>query len=233
MPRRINNRLLGLLSSADLERLWPRLEPVKLSMMSVPLIMDAAVENVHFVETGAVSMIALMADGAQVEVGVVGSEGMIGLPLLLGAGTSPLEGLVQINGTALRLSATALRTALAEIPNLLSLLLHYVDSFLFQVSQIAACNGRHHIEQRAARWILMMHDRAVGDSFPMTQELMSAMLGVRRAGVTAAIATLRHANLVRHHMGVVRVLDRPGLEVASCECYGLVQQRFAWLMVQS
>lgn len=233
MPRRINNRLLSLLSSVDLEQLQPWLEPVKLYKRSVPLVIGVTIENVYFVETGAVSMISLLEDGVQVEVGLVGPEGMLGLPLILGASTSPLDGLVQIDGTALRLPANAFRAAVAKIPNLSNLLLRYVDTFLFQVSQIAVCNGRHQIEQRAARWILMMHDRVESDSFPMTQETMSVMLGVRRACVTAAIAALQRANLVQHHKGIMRVSDRAGLEGASCECYATVRRRFEWLMAQS
>ena len=231
-PRCTSNRLLSFLPSTDLEQLWPQLELVKLPTKSVLLAMDTAVGSAYFVEAGVVSMIAVMADGAQVEVGLVGPEGMIGLSLLLGASTSPLEGLVQVGGTALRLPATVFRAASAEMPSFLKLLLRYVDTFFFQVAQTAACNGRHRIEQRLARWLLMMHDRVEGDGFPMTQEFMSAMLGVRRAGVTVAIAALQRANLVQHHKGNARVLDRPGLEAASCECYDAIQRRSDWLTGQ-
>jgi CRP-like cAMP-binding protein len=154
---------------------------------------------------------------------------MVGISLLLGAPTSALEGLVQVDGTALRLPAAAFRAALSEMPALLGLLLRYVDAFHVQVSQTVACNGRHQIEQRLARWLLMTHDRVEGDSFTMTQEFMSAMLGVQRPGVTLAIGALQRAGLVQHDKGSARVLDRPGLEAASCECYGIVRQRFDWL----
>jgi CRP-like cAMP-binding protein len=232
-PQTVQNRLLRLLPSADLERLWPRLEPVELSVKAVLLVPGASVESVHFMETGTVSMIAMLEDGTQIEVGLVGPEGMTGLSLLLGAPTSPLEGLVQVGGTALRLPATAFRTALAELPSLLGLLLRYVDAFHFQVAQSAACNGRHQIEQRLARWLLMTHDRVEGDSFLMTQEFMSTMLGVRRPGVTLAIGALKRAGLVQHDRGNARVLDRPGLEAVSCECYETVRQRYEWLVAQS
>ena len=178
-------------------------------------------------------MVAMMEDGAQIEVGLVGPEGMTGLPLLLGAPTSALEGLVQVGGTALRLPAAAFRAALAEVPSLLGLLLRYVDAFHVQVAQTAACNGRHQMEQRLARWLLMTHDRVADDSFHMRQEFMSTMLGVRRPAVTLAVGALQRAGLVRHDRGQMRVLDRPGLEAASCECYETVRQRFAWLMAQS
>lgn len=231
-PQNVRNRLLRLLPPSDLERLWPRLEPVELTLKTVLLAPGAVVESVHFLETGTVSMIAVMEDGTQTEVGLVGPEGMVGLPLLLGVSTSALEGLVQVGGTALRLPAAAFRTALAESPSLLPLLLRYVDAFHFQVAQRAACNGRHQIVQRLARWLLMTHDRVEGDSFHMTQEFMSTMLGVQRPSVTLAIGTLQNACLVRHDRGTVQVLDRPGLEAASCECYGVVRRRFDWLMTK-
>ena len=228
----VRNRLLRLLPPAELDRLWPRLEPVELPLKSVLLMPDVPVESLHFVEAGTVSMIAMLEDGMQIEVGLVGPEGLAGLPLLLGAGTSALEGMVQVRGTALRLPAAALRAALAEAPGLLPLLLRYVDAFHFQVAQSAACNGRHHIEQRLARWLLMTHDRVGGDSFFMTQEFMSTMLGVRRPGVTLAIGALQRAGLVGHEKSHVRMLDRPGLEAASCECYEFVRRRFDWLTAQ-
>ena len=231
-PQTVRNRLLRLLPPAELERLWPRLEPVELVVRSVLLTPGAAVESVHFVETGTISMIAMLEDGTQTEVGLVGPEGMAGLSLLLGAPTSALEGLVQVGGTALRLSAAGFRAALAEAPSLLGLLLRYVDAFHVQVAQTAACNGRHQIEQRLARWLLMTHDRVEGDSFTMTQEFMSIMLGVQRPGVTLAIGALQRAGLVQHDKGSARVLDRPGLEAAACECYGIARRRFDWLMTQ-
>ena len=231
-PQTVRNRLLRLLPPADLERLCPRLEPVGLTARSVLLLPGVPVESVHFVETGTVSMIAMMEDGTRIEVGLVGPEGMTGLSLLLGAPTSPLEGMVQVDGTALRLPAAAFRTALAETPALLGLLLRYVDAFHVQVAQSAACNGRHQIEQRLARWLLTTHDRVEGDTFLITQEFMSTMLGVRRPAVTLALGALQRAGLVRHSKGHAQVLDRPGLEAASCECYEIVRQRYAWLVAQ-
>ncbi len=230
--RTVRNRLLRLLPPAELERLQPRMEPVELSLKSVLLMPGVAVESVYFVETGTISMIAVMEDGTQIEVGLVGPEGMAGLSVLLGAPTSALEGLVQVGGTALRMPAAAFRAALAEMPSLLGLLLRYMDAFHVQVAQTAACNGRHQIEQRLARWLLMTHDRVEGDRFLMTQEFMSTMLGVRRPGVTLAIGALQRAGLVQHGNGSVRVIDRPGLEAVSCECYRTARRRFDWLWAQ-
>jgi CRP-like cAMP-binding protein len=138
--------------------------------------------------------------------------------------------MVQVEGHALRMPAVAFRSALAEIPSLMGVLLRYLDAVQAQIAQSAACNGRHPIEQRLARWLLTTLDRVEGDSFVMTQEFMSTMLGVRRPGVTLAIGALQRAGLVRHERGTMHVLDRTGLEAASCECHDLVKQRFAWLM---
>ena len=231
-PQAVRNRLLRLLPLADLERLCPRLEPVELSVKTLLLEPGAAVESVYFVETGTVSMIATLEDGVRIEVGLVGPEGLVGVSLLLGAPTAPLEAIVQVGGTALRMPAAAFRAALAGMPAFLSLLLRYVDAFHVQVSHSAACNSRHHIEQRLARWLLMTHDRVGEDSFLMTQEFMSIMLGVRRPGVTLAIGALQRAGLVRHEKSHVRMIDRPGLEAACCECYELVRRRFDWLTAQ-
>ncbi len=223
------NMLLRRLPDAELELLRPRLEPVELKLKTLMFIPDGPVDSVFFVESGTVSMLAALEDGAQVEVGLVGREGMIGLPLLFGAPTSPVEAIVQASGTASRLPAAAFRTALAELPSLSGLLLRYVDAFHHQVAQTAACNGRHQIEQRLARWILMTHDRIEDDRLVMTQEFMSHMLGVQRPGVNLAVRTLQQAGLVQREKGQLRILDRSGLEAAACECYGAVQRRYAWL----
>ena len=229
-PGTINNCILLALPAEELEHILPRLEPVDLTIKALLMVPDREVESVHFVETGTISMISTLEDGTRIEVGMVGFEGMVGLPVLLGSGSSPWEGMVQIEGRALRLSAPAFRTALAELPSLMRVLLRYTDAVQAQVAQSAACNARHPIEQRLARWTLTTHDRVRTDSFVMTQEFMSTMLGVRRPGVTLAIGALQRAGLVKHERGTLHILDRPGLEAASCECHAIVRRRFAWLM---
>jgi CRP-like cAMP-binding protein len=224
------NRLLRALPAADLERLWPRLDRMELRANTTVQTAEAPMEGLLFLEAGTVSMIATFEDGSRIEVGMVGCEGVVGLPLVFGATSSALEGLVQMEGRALRLPAGGLRAALADMPALMPLLLRYADSFLFQVAQAGACNGKHPIEQRLARWLLMEHDRSDGDSFVMTQEFMAIMLGVRRPGVTLAIGALQRAGLVVHGRGHLRVVNRAGLEAAACECYGLIRRRFAWLV---
>ena len=226
----IRNRLLRLAPASELEALRTQFERRPLAMDEVVVAANRPVEQVHFVESGTVSMITVMDDGTQVEVGLVGPEGFVGLPALLGSPTSPLEGLVQVEGESLRMAAGAFLEALAGLPVLRGLLLRYVDAFHIQVSQSAACNARHTIEQRLARWMLMARDRTDKDTFAMTQEFLSHMLGVQRPGVTLAVGALRRAGLIRQERGQLTVLDRPGLEAAACECYATVQRRFEWLM---
>lgn len=179
-PGAVKNRILHALPAAELERIWPRLEPVHLKVRTSLLIPEQEVTSVHFIEAGTVSMISTLEDGDRVEVGMVGFEGMVGLPVLLGSVSSPWEGMVQVEGSALRMSAAAFKAALGEAPSLTGLLLRYLDAVQAHVAQTAACNARHPIEQRLARWLLTTHDRVEHDSFLMTQEFMSTMLGVTR-----------------------------------------------------
>jgi CRP-like cAMP-binding protein len=172
-----------------------------------------------------------MADGSAVEVGTVGREGLVGLVIVLGGAASPTVTLCQIPGTARRITAERLAEAVEARPALRRLLLRYAQGYLTQVAQGAACNRLHGIEARCARWLLMTHDRVGGaDTFPLKQEFLAVMLGVRRAGVTVAAGALQDAGLIRYRRGSIRVLDRAGLEAASCECYGLVREQYARLL---
>jgi len=224
------NRLLTALPPEDLARLRPRLEPVELPLRHTLHAPDEPIGAVHFPETGWVSMLATLDDGDAAEVGVVGREGMVGLPLLFGTDRAPVEAMCQAGGTALRLGAGAFRNALERGPALRALLLRYAMAFNTQVAQTAACNGRHPVEQRLARWMLMAHDRSEGDEFPMTHEFLSLMLGVRRAGVTVAAGALQKAGLIRYGNGRMAIADRPGLEAAACDCHGTVRREFERLL---
>ena len=175
-------------------------------------------------------MLAGLEDGDSSEVGLIGYEGMVGVPVILGTDRSPVEAFVQGEGTALRLDAAVLRQAMDENRSLRTLLLRYAMAFSMQVTMTAACNSRHLIEQRLARWLLMAHDRSVGDVFPMTHEFMSLMLGVRRAGVTVAAGGLQRAGYIHYEQGRISITDRPGLENAACECYGIVKREFDRLL---
>jgi CRP-like cAMP-binding protein len=224
------NRLLAALPAEDLARLWPQLEPVKLELRHILLAPDQPITAVYFPESGWTSMLALLADGRSAEVGLVGSEGMIGLPLLLGSDSSANEAMVQASGTMLQLGANAFRQTLEESPALRTLLLRYALAFQQQVTQTAACNGHHALDQRLARWLLMAHDRAEGDEFPMTQEFLAMMLCVHRPGVTVAARLFQQAGFIRYSHGHMAVTDREGLEAAACECYGAVRRQFEKLL---
>jgi CRP-like cAMP-binding protein len=218
------NRLLAALPPDDLARLWPRLEAVELPFRQVLHAPGEPIEAVYFPETGYSSMLAYLESGDAAEVGLVGYEGMVGLPLLLGADRDDIEAMVQVPGTALRMNAQAFREELERIPAFRTLLLRYALVHHGQVARTAACNGRHHIDQRLARWLLMAHDRVEGDEFPMTHEFLSMMLGVRRAGISTTAGTLQKAGFIRYQRGCIEVTDRPGLESVACECYGIVRR---------
>lgn len=225
-----SNGLLSSLPSEELARLWPKLERVELDLRRILLRPDEPIAAVWFPETGWVSMLAMLADGRSAEVGLVGSEGFVGLPLLLGSDASAVEAMVQAPGVMLRIEAQAFRQALDENPAFRTLLLRYALAFQQQVTQTAACNGHHALDQRLARWLLMAHDRAQGDDFPMTQEFLAMMLCVHRPGVTVAARLFQHAGLIRYGHGQIAVVDRAGLEAAACECYDAVRGQFGRLL---
>jgi CRP-like cAMP-binding protein len=224
------NRLLAALPPEPLARVWPTLEPVELPLRATLYAAEAPIAYVWFPETGWVSMLAYLEDGDAAEVGLIGREGFVGLPVLLGADRDDLEATVQCPGTALRMDAAAMdaaafRDALGGVPAFRTLLLRHALVHHGQVARTAACNGRHHIEDRLARWLLMAHDRTTGnDEFPMTHEFLAMMLGVRRAGVTVAAGRLSKAGYIRYERDCVEVTDRPGLESAACECYGIARR---------
>ncbi|MFC4168905.1 Crp/Fnr family transcriptional regulator [Teichococcus aestuarii] len=220
------NRLLAALPPESLARLRPRLTLVEMPLRRTLHEPEAPIKTVYFHETGWSSMLAILENGDGAEVGLIGFEGVIGLSVLLGGETDDLEALIQGPGTAFSLNAEDLRQAMEEDPALRRLLLRFVLAFLGQVTRTGACNGRHHTDQRLARWLLMAHDRSEGDEFPITHEFLAMMLGVRRAGVTVAAGALQRAQFIRYERGRITVLDRPGLESAACECYGVTRRAY-------
>lgn len=227
LPR---NRLLAALPAESLARLWPLLEPVETTVRQILQVAGEPITAVHFPESGWSSMLAVLVDGNPAEVGLIGTEGMIGLPLLAGVGTSFVGAMVQCPGTMLRLDAAAFTQALDDVPGLERLLIRFAQAFQEQVTQTAACNGTHLLGQRLARWLLMAHDRAGGDEFPMTQEFLALMLCVHRPGVTVAARLFQQAGLIRYVQGRMTITDRKGLEAAACECHGAVRRRFELLL---
>lgn len=225
----LRNRLLASLeASAPDDAIWlaSHLTTVHLELGHVLAPAGEAFHAVYFPVSAVLSVIARTQAGGAAEVGTVGNEGAVGVSVLLDAPPSPYETVAQIPGTVLAIDAAEMREGMEARPELRQLLHRYVHEFLTQVSQTAACNCLHGIEQRCARWLLMTHDR-VGEAeeFPLTQAYLAIMLGVRRAGVTVAAGALQSAGLITYHRGGIRVIDRVGLEAAACECYGLVRRR--------
>jgi CRP-like cAMP-binding protein len=229
----VRNQLLAKLSAEDFAYLVPHLRLIDLAVRTTVHQAGEPITAVFFPERGYASMLAALDDGDSAEVGMIGTEGMIGLPLLYGTDRSPVEAMVQGGGSAFRLSADVFQHALAERPSLLPPLLRYAMAFNVQVTLTAACNGRHLVEQRLARWLLMAHDRTEGDEFVMTHEFLSMMLGVRRAGVTVAAGALQKAGFIHYEKGRIQMADRAGLEAAACECHFIVRREFDRLLGQS
>ena len=226
----MRNRLLGALPDDELARLAPHLERVPLVQRKVLFEANAPISHVYFPETAVVSLVSLMRDGATVEVGTAGCEGMAGLSAFLAHDVSSVQAFIQVGGEGWRMDAATF-VQFAAVPSALHrLLLRYTQAFLTQVAQTAACNGAHLVVQRCARWLLMTHDRVEGDVFSLTHEFLAFMLGVRRAGVTVAMRALQDAGLVGYTRGQVWIVDRAGLERASCECYEVVRVHFEMLL---
>jgi CRP-like cAMP-binding protein len=187
------------------------------------------IRSVYFPDGGLVSVLVPLEGEKVAEVAAVGREGMVGLPVFLGADAHPHRAIVQAPGSALRLPAEALRAAVRRSPALGERLLRYVDAFLAQVSQSAVCNCSHPVPKRYCRWLLMAQDRLGFDRLPFTQKSLALMLTVRLASVSEATTALEHAGLIRYRRRDLHILDRPGLEAAACDCYRVIQDYFARL----
>jgi len=229
-PAGVRNQLLLSLPPDILARLTPRMRPVSLTVRDTLITPDATIQSVWFVESGFVSLVTALDDGTQAEVGLVGREGMVGTPLVLGVETGFSEAYVQADGAALQMEATAFRQVLGDEPPLRSLLLRYSEAAHAQTTQTAACNGRHALEQRLARWLLMAQDRIDGNDLPVTQEFLALMLCVYRPSITVVASTLQRAGIIRYGRGHITVLDRSALEATSCDCYMAVKRRFDRLL---
>ena len=224
------NKLLRALPPEDYQWLSSNLKTVALEFKEVLAGENEPFRHVYFPETSVVSLVNRVG-GGMVEVGTVGNEGLAGLSVFLDSGAMPSQTFAQIPGQAKRVAAATFAAGADERPGLRKMLNRYTHAFMTQVAQTAACNRAHELQERCARWLLMTHDRAVGaDTFSLTHEFLSFMLGVRRAGVTVAAGTLQKAGLIRYSRGKVTVLDREGLEAASCECYGIVRAHFDRLL---
>ncbi len=224
------NRLLAALPKGDHARLVPELEQVSLGVKDVLYEADAPITHVYFPLNGVMSLVIEMKDGRTVEVGTVGNEGMVGTPVFLGAEESPTRAFSQVPGDALRMRVGAFKAEVSNGGPLQDLVRRYTQAMVNQISQSVACNHLHSVEQRMCRWLLMTHDRVGGGEFPLTQEFLAQMLGVRRPSVSVVAGILQKAGLIQYHRGRMAILDRPGLEAASCECYEVVRKEFDRLL---
>jgi CRP-like cAMP-binding protein len=224
------NRLLLALPPSHLKRLLPELEYIECQRAQVLMDADDSLDFVFFPDSGVVSVVAVYEDGNIIEMATIGREGCTGLQAVLGAKTSSVRLLVQIPGTAARMSRTAFMRAMKSTPSFRSLMYAYVQAFLEQVLVSVACNGVHNLSQRMARWLLMMRDRGDDDALPITQSLLAEMLGVQRPSITNTAREMERAGLIARGLRQVTILDRQGLTRTSCECYSLVRSRVTSLL---
>ena len=224
------NRLLELLPTDDFERLRPHLEQVPLDYKFELSRAGKAISFVYFPVTGVASIVNTMQDGSAAEVGTVGNEGMVGLPIILGDTLAPSDVYVQVPGSAWRMPAGLFRSAIESNSAMRTVMLHYVHALFNQIAQSAACNSFHTVEQRCCRWLLMTHDRVQSDRFILTQEFLGMMLGVRRTSITLTAKQLKRGKLIDYSRGHVHIMDRPGLEHHSCECYAVSKREFDRLL---
>jgi CRP-like cAMP-binding protein len=224
MPFR--NRLLSTLGPADIEALGEALVPMQFPLRKVLLEADEPITRVYFPANGVVSLVNEPDPGQIVEVATIGYEGIIGLPILLGADTTPSRAFVQVSGEGLCIEAEALISFIDKHPEFHRTLMRYSMALLNQVAQNASCNRLHEVQERCARWLLQTHDRVDGDSFTLTHEFLGQMLGVHRPTVSIAAGMLQKAGVISYARGVITILDREGLEAASCNCYRFIIREY-------
>jgi len=224
------NHLLDALPVSEYLRLAPHLEQVPLDLGEVLYESGTKLRYVYFPTTAIVSLLSVMKDGASAEIAIVGNEGILGIALFMGGGSTPSRGVVQSAGHAFRMKAHQFKDEFERFGPLLHLLLRYTQALITQMGQTAVCNRHHSVDQQLCRWLLLSLDRLASNELTMTQELIADMLGVRREGVTEAAGKLQKAGLVRYHRGKITVLDRPGLQKRTCECYEVVKREFDRLL---
>jgi CRP-like cAMP-binding protein len=221
------NEILRRLGHDDWERLRPHLHVISLSFKQLLYEQGGKIDHVYFPDSGVVSVVKVMEDGMLIETGTVGNEGVVGLPAVFGIETSSSRVFCQVPGRALRVRADIVLAERRRGGQFAELLLRFANATLAMLSQSVACNRAHSLEERMCRWLLITHDRVGADSFPLTQEFLAHMLGVRRPTVTLAGTALQRAGLIRYTRGKITIVDRHGLEDASCECYAQMRREFA------
>jgi CRP-like cAMP-binding protein len=223
------NHLLAALPEGEWQGWLPRLERVDMPLGQVLYESGSTLSHVYFPVTAIVSLLYVMENGASAEIAVVGNEGLVGISLFMGGGSTPSRAVVQSAGVGYRLSAPAIQEEFKKTP-VLHLFLRYTQALITQMAQTAVCNRHHSLDQQLCRWLLLSLDRLRGNELVMTQELIANMLGVRREGVTEAALRLQAVGVIRYSRGRISVLDRPALEGRSCECYAVVKKEYDRLL---
>jgi len=224
------NRLLAALPPPDLRRWLPQMESVEMPLGHVLYESGRTLSHVYFPTTAIVSLLYVMENGASAEIAVVGHEGVVGISLFMGGESTPSRAVVQSAGQGLRLRANVIKQEFEQAGPAMHLLLRYTQALITQMAQTAVCNRHHSLDQQLCRWLLLSLDRLPGNELVMTQELIANMLGVRREGVTEAALKLQKIGLIRYSRGRISVLDRPGLEQRTCECYAVVKKEYDRLL---
>lgn len=229
-PEPTLNQLIAALPPAEKERWLPQLEWVEMPLGQVLYESGSLLTHVYFPTTSIVSLLYVMENGASAEIAVVGNEGIVGVSLFMGGGSTPSRAVVQSAGEGYRLDAQDMKDEFNRAGPVLHLLLRYTQALITQMAQTAVCNRHHSLDQQLCRWLLLSLDRLPGNQLVMTQELIANMLGVRREGVTEAALKLQKAELIRYSRGRITVLDRDGLEQRTCECYAVVKKEYDRLL---
>jgi CRP-like cAMP-binding protein len=230
LPDPKKNQLLAALPLAHLQRWLPQLEPVTMPLGHVLYESGRTLSHVYFPTTAIVSLLYVMENGASAEIAVVGHEGIVGISLFMGGESTTSRAVVQSAGEGLRLKAQLVKEEFERAGPAMHLLLRYTQALITQMAQTAVCNRHHSLDQQLCRWLLLSLDRLQGSELVMTQELIANMLGVRREGVTEGALKLQKLGLIRYSRGHITVLDRPGLEGRTCECYAVVKREYDRLL---
>ena len=225
-PRPLSNRLLRELSPEDLERLRPHFEYMSYSAYDSIVVPHQPMKHVVFPESCLASLVTVLEDGSSVESGAVGREGMVGIPAILDSMTTPIETVIQVGGDAIRIEVPVVKDLYRSSIGFQARANRYVHTLFVIAAQSAACNRKHQVVARLARWLLMSSDGIGRDDVGITHEFLATMLGVRRSGVTEAAQSLQERGLIEYKRRGVRILDRPGLERAACECYRVVKNQY-------
>ena len=225
-----SNHLLAALAAVEFDRWLPQLEYVDMPLGQVLYEAGGTMTHVYFPTTAIVSLLYVLENGSSAEIAVVGNDGIVGVSLFMGGGSTPSRAVVQSAGMGFRMNARSMTDEFNRAGPVLHLMLRYTQALITQMAQTAVCNRHHTLDQQLCRWLLLSLDRLQGDDLVMTQELIANMLGVRREGVTESALKLQGAGLIRYSRGRITVLNRPGLETRSCECYAVVKKEYDRLL---